>query len=150
MAELKYRVGVVGVFVNSAGQVLICERTNQTNAWQFPQGGMEANESPTQAILREVSEELGTDAVEIVRAATEMTQYDFPKELTVPVTKDYRGQRHHWFLMRFKAAEGPKLELSDGEFQKCKWIAVDKCLQSVVHWKKQAYADGLKLLKLME
>jgi len=40
------------------GQVLWARRIGQ-NAWQFPQGGINASESPEQAMYRELKEEIG-------------------------------------------------------------------------------------------
>src|SRR4051812_30138702 len=60
LVEPKYRPCVLAVFANSAGQVLICERDQPRGSWQFPQGGIEAGESPEVAIFREMGEEIGT------------------------------------------------------------------------------------------
>ena len=36
------------------------------NIWQFPQGGIDENESEEEALLRELEEEIGTREVEII------------------------------------------------------------------------------------
>ena len=49
----------VGIIVaNTCGQVLWARRAGQ-NAWQFPQGGIKADESPEQALFRELNENHG-------------------------------------------------------------------------------------------
>lgn len=46
------------IFLDAEGQVLILETTYKTN-WEVPGGGVEKNESPIQAAIRETKEELG-------------------------------------------------------------------------------------------
>ena len=38
--------------------ILICERRDFANSWQFPQGGIDAGESPREALARELMEEI--------------------------------------------------------------------------------------------
>ena len=55
---------VVGVIINKKNQVLIAKRANhqhQGNKWEFPGGKVENDESPTEALTRELKEELGIE-----------------------------------------------------------------------------------------
>ncbi|GAB3542570.1 hypothetical protein GCM10027403_35420 [Arthrobacter tecti] len=60
-------VVAVGILVSSAGQVLLCRRSAAKrwypNVWDFPGGHVEANESPSCALVRELREELDIEAV---------------------------------------------------------------------------------------
>ena len=58
-----YRPNVGIVLSNHLGQVLWARRIGQ-NAWQFPQGGIKVDESPEQALFRELGEELGLGPAE--------------------------------------------------------------------------------------
>ncbi len=147
---MDYRFGVVGVFTNSASQVLVCERSNRPGAWQFPQGGIDAGETPDQAMQREASEELGSDQFKILRKSADLTQYDFPEDATFPIAKKFRGQKHCWFHLEFIGSGSPNLEQSDGEFQSYKWVSVQDSLDHVIDWKKEAYKHGLKILGFWE
>jgi 8-oxo-dGTP diphosphatase len=56
---------VVAALILRGDQVLICQRRpDQAMAlkWEFPGGKMEAGESPEQALIRELDEELGINA----------------------------------------------------------------------------------------
>ena len=56
-----YRPNVAIVIANSKHQVFWGKRVRE-HAWQFPQGGIQAGESPEQAMYRELKEEVGLDA----------------------------------------------------------------------------------------
>ena len=62
-----YRPNVGIIVANDQGQVLWARRVGQ-DAWQFPQGGINSNESVEEALFRELKEETGLDPdqVEIV------------------------------------------------------------------------------------
>ncbi len=65
-AELKSVRYVVAGLILRGDEVLICQRRpDQAMAlkWEFPGGKMEAGESPEQALIRELEEELGIKAV---------------------------------------------------------------------------------------
>jgi putative (di)nucleoside polyphosphate hydrolase len=141
-----YRYGVVGVFTNTAGEILVCERSNTPGAWQFPQGGIDEGETPDETIVREVREELGTDKFDIVFRAVELTVYDFPNDVGFKLAQHYIGQKHHWYHLRFKEGVGPDLSQSDGEFKNFKWVPIARALDAAIEWKKTAYEDGLRLL----
>ncbi len=63
--EIKSVRYVVAALILRGDQVLICQRRpDQPMAlkWEFPGGKMEAGESPEQALIRELDEELGINA----------------------------------------------------------------------------------------
>ena len=53
-----FRPNVGIILTNELGQVLWARRIGQ-DSWQFPQGGIQRNESPEQALYRELHEEVG-------------------------------------------------------------------------------------------
>lgn len=107
-AALPYRLNVGAALFNRLGRVLVCRRADLPNVegspsgWQLPQGGIDADEDPRQAVLRELAEEIGTDRARIIGEHPEWLTYDLPPTLMgVALGGRYRGQRQRWFALRF-------------------------------------------------
>lgn len=149
LGQKGFRKGVVGVFVDEAGQILVCERQNRPGSWQFPQGGIDEGEDPLAALRREVEEEIGCRDFEVLKTGNEWTRYEFPDEVCVPIAKKYKGQEHLWFLLRFTNGGQPDLAQSDGEFRDWKWVPVENALDTVIEWKLGAYKHGLEILGVL-
>lgn len=117
--------------------------------WQFPQGGIDPGESPGQALYREVEEETGCGDFRVLSQGESPVSYDFPGTLKTNISKNYRGQKQHWFLCQFNEGAGPDLEKAeDKEFDDFRWADLKEVLTGIVIWKKSAYEQGLKELGL--
>ena len=60
--DLPYRRNVGAALFDRRGQVLVARRRDvprHLGGWQMPQGGIDADEDPRQAVLRELGEEIG-------------------------------------------------------------------------------------------
>ena len=55
----EYRKNVALILERRSGKILICQRSDCENSWQFPQGGVDEGEKHEEALKREVKEELG-------------------------------------------------------------------------------------------
>ena len=70
--RLPYRRNVGAALFNRNGLVFVARRSDMPNAegpaggWQLPQGGIDPEEAPRTAVLRELAEEIGTDRAEII------------------------------------------------------------------------------------
>lgn len=87
------------VVFNSRGEVLVGERLNFLGSWQFPQGGIDDDEDPIKAAMRELYEEVGIDSGKIVAEYPDWISYDFPENL--PLNRHlqkYRGNFKSGFL----------------------------------------------------
>ena len=107
-APTRYRECVGIMLVNGRGEVLVARRADMpaNPAWQMPQGGIDWGETPRQAALRELEEEIGTARAEIVAESREWLTYDFPPQLANRRWGGrFRGQRQKWFLMRFTGGD---------------------------------------------
>src|SRR5437868_3905310 len=89
---LPYRRGVGVALFNPHGKVFAAERIDTPGAWQMPQGGIDRDEAPWPAALRELKEEIGTAKAERL-GETDWLRYDLPADLARHVWKGkYRGQ----------------------------------------------------------
>ena len=150
---LPFRPCVLGVFLNEKGKVLCCERSDEKGAWQFPQGGVEEGESSMQAIIREVSEELGCKpkSFEIIKELEFKIRYVFPEDFKnhFKIARKWCGQEQSWFLLKFSSGHGPDLKKADGEFSDFKWESPEWIMKKIVSFKRDAYKEGLSALKLI-
>lgn len=143
---VRYRECVGIMLVNCAGQVLVARRADMvTPAWQMPQGGIDDGETPREAALRELEEEIGTAKVEIVAESRDWLTYDFPPEVAAQRWGGcFCGQRQKWFLMRFIGCEADiDLGSGDAEFDAFRWIDPDQLPQLIVAFKRPVYIEVL-------
>ena len=137
-----YRPCVGLMLVNAAGLLFVGERRGpMLDAWQMPQGGIDRDEEPRAAALRELREEVGTDRAELLRESRFWYAYDLPLELTPPDWGGrYRGQSQKWFAFRFIGAdEEIDLAAHEPEFVRWRWAPLGEVLGLVVEFKRPVY-----------
>ena len=147
-ANLPYRPNVGAVLFNPAGLVLVARRANFPNAegpaggWQLPQGGIDADEEPRSAVLRELAEEIGTDRAEIIGEHPDWLFYDLPEHLIgVALHGRWRGQRQRWFALRFTGADSDiRLDADPHpEFDAWRWAPLAELPELAVDFKRPIY-----------
>jgi putative (di)nucleoside polyphosphate hydrolase len=147
IAALPYRPNVGIMLVNAGGLVFTAQRADRpegTEAWQMPQGGIDAGEDPRAAALRELEEETGVapDLVQIEAESEGWITYDLPPELIGKLWKGrWRGQKQKWFLMRFLGSDD-QIDIfgHDQEFTEWRWSAVSELIPNIVPFKREVYA----------
>ncbi len=94
-AALPYRLGVGIMLINAQGLVFTAKRLDMiAEAWQMPQGGLDAGETPLTAAQRELREEIGTDKAELLGESASWYSYDLPAELVPRIWSGrFRGQQ---------------------------------------------------------
>jgi putative (di)nucleoside polyphosphate hydrolase len=145
---MSLRPGVVAVFTNKLGQVLLFERTDRPGIWQFPQGGVEEGETFEDALTREVREEVGILGFKVLRKSEETTNYLWPPATLMKKKNHYVGQEHTWFLVELDSP-GPVLEAGDGSFTRFEWVSADQALERNLEWKRPSMSAGLRHLGLL-
>lgn len=136
-----YRRGVGIVLLNDRGKVFVAERIDTPGAWQMPQGGIDKNETPREAALRELHEEIGTDKARIIAVTRTWLRYDLPEDLQAKIWKGkYRGQEQKWFLMRFTGGDADiNIATVHPEFAAWKWLAFASLPRLIVGFKREIY-----------
>lgn len=145
-----YRANVGIVLVNSAGKLLWARRKGK-RGWQFPQGGINSDESSEQAMYRELKEEVGLEPedVKVLGRTDDWLKYNLPRRYQrlnniIPVI----GQKQHWFLLKLEAPdEKVKLDCtSDPEFDRWRWVSYWYPVTNVIFFKQSVYQLALKQL----
>ena len=140
----------VGIIVaNEAGQVLWARRVGQ-DAWQFPQGGIKAHESPEEALYRELREEIGLEdhSVEIVGCTKGWLRYRLPKRMLRHNTSSFVGQKQKWFMLKM-LSDDSAITLDQSckpEFDLWQWVSYWYPLGQVVPFKQDVYRQAMKEL----
>jgi putative (di)nucleoside polyphosphate hydrolase len=147
-AALPYRPNVGAVLFNGAGLVFVARRADFPNAegpaggWQLPQGGIDPDEDPRAAMLRELAEEIGTDRAEIIGEHPDWLTYDLPDHLIgVALHGRWRGQRQRWYALRFTGNDGDiRLDADPHpEFDAWRWARLTELPALAVAFKRPIY-----------
>ncbi len=151
-SKLPYRPCVGIVLFNATGLVWVGRRIAKwegdvsPSLWQMPQGGIDENESPTQAAMRELEEETGTADAEIIGECPRWLRYDLPEEaLGIGLKGKYRGQAQKWFAMRFLGGDDDiNIDAPMGakaEFDDWKWVPLEETVTRIVDFKRPIYQE---------
>jgi putative (di)nucleoside polyphosphate hydrolase len=153
-----YRPNVGIALFNAAGRVFIAKRFKDDGPevvypgleWQMPQGGIDPNEDPRPAAVRELFEETGVTSVEYLGETPDWMTYEFPPydgpahRLAV-----FRGQRQKWFAFRHT---GPEAEIvvtewrngQEPEFDAWRWEPLANVPNVVVPFRREIYTNVAK------
>ncbi len=147
--EQGYRLNVGIVVVNQHGELLWGRRVGNPNAWQFPQGGISSDETPREAMYRELTEELGLNPedVEYLGETKKWLSYRLPKQFRRYNSKRLCvGQKQKWFLLRLLVSDSHiNLDKSGTpEFDHWRWVDYWYPLNHVIDFKQTVYQKMLK------
>lgn len=117
---LRYRPNVALILTRSGGQILVCERCDFANGWQFPQGGVQPGETAVEALRREVGEEisLGPEDYRILSYKGPY-RYEFRPGFR---KEGCDGQEQTYFLAEFLGGPDHEFHLDQKEFRAFRWI----------------------------
>jgi putative (di)nucleoside polyphosphate hydrolase len=142
-----YRPNVGIVLMHGDGRVFWARRASR-DGWQFPQGGMNTDETPLEAMYRELHEETGLHSrhVEVLDATPGWLRYRLPRRCVRAGERPICiGQKQVWFLLRLTGAEcDVRLDCTDKpEFDSWRWVDFWYPLDHVVNFKRRVYAQAL-------
>ena len=150
MSSKKYRPNVAAIILSSKYplecDIFIANRNDIVDAWQFPQGGIDENESPKEALFRELEEEIGTNEIEIIAQYPEWVSYDFPKNIAQRMYP-YDGQTQKYFLVRLKSDESINIKTEEPEFNAYKFVPYRDIFKFITYFKRPVYKKVLEYFK---
>ena len=138
-------LGVTGIIINGFDQILLIQR-DDTKTWAPPAGAMEANELPTDTVIREVKEETGLKVMPVRLVGLTFSNFGRQSRLQFTyrcmeaggeITPSAESPQVGYF--RTQHLPRPMLELSRGQIER-----------SVSHtgsanWRTEPISLGLKL-----
>jgi putative (di)nucleoside polyphosphate hydrolase len=151
---LPYRPCVGIMVINRDGLVWAGHRVSksindpesQGRWWQMPQGGIDADEEPKEAALRELEEETGICSVTVLSVSKVWRRYDFePDHVHLQRGTIYRGQMQRWVAVAFRGEDdevdiGPKAGVAP-EFTEWRWLPMRQLPELVAAFKRGVYVD---------
>ena len=147
-----FRPNVGIIICNDVGEVFWARRAGE-NAWQFPQGGIQNDESPEQALYRELEEEVGLTEqdVEVIGRTAKWLRYRIPKRFLRYNNRQRPrciGQKQVWFLLRLVCVESNVIldRCEKPEFDSWRWIDYRETIDQVVSFKRSVYCKALEEL----
>lgn len=141
-----YRPGVGVMLLDDRNRAFVGRRIDMAGEnWQMPQGGIDKGETPREAALRELKEEVGTDRAAFLAETAQWLRYDVPSEIAGRLWRGrYRGQMQKWFAMRFTGRDSDiDLAAHHPEFSAWRWVAPEDLPRLIVPFKRQLYLDIL-------
>ena len=142
VSQLPMRKGVGIIVLNKNNEVFVGKRKdNPVDKWQMPQGGIDYNETPLDAMKRELAEETSITRIKIIKEIENWLEYELPQNLLGKIWKGkFRGQRQKWFIVKFLGNENEiNLNTKHPEFIEWKWINYKLLPEVIVDFKKEVY-----------
>ena len=139
----QYRKCVGMMILNDKNEILVARRLDHPSGyWQMPQGGIDLNENPEEAVWREMMEEIGTNSANLIHISKHWLNYDIPKDTLekIPWGKNYIGQTQKWFVFRFTGQDSEvNVNTDNPEFDKWKWSKYELLVDNIVPFKREIY-----------
>ena len=140
--QLPMRDGVGIILLNQDDKVFVGKRRdNPVDKWQMPQGGIDQNGTPLDAMKRELAEETSITKIKILKEIKNSYEYELPPNLLGKIWKGrFRGQKQKWYIVRFIGKDSEiNLNTAHPEFIEWKWIDYKLLPEIIVDFKKDVY-----------
>jgi putative (di)nucleoside polyphosphate hydrolase len=140
----RYRPNVAAVILSSdypqRCEFFLGKRSDIKNTWQFPQGGIDEGETPEEALLRELQEEIGCCDVDIIAEYPYWIKYDFPHGVTARKMYPFDGQTQKYFLVQLHSCAEINLDAyHEPEFEEYMYIEYKQLLKKATYFKRHVY-----------
>lgn len=151
--QKSYRPNVAVLVTDGQGRVLLCRRADDAHEKaQTVQGGIDPGETPRQAAIREVSEEIGLEPkdYEIIGSSQAKYKYDWPAEIQERLRDTgYVGQEQQFFLIRVDPETTFVLDSHEQEFSKVEWGTPEELVSQAWERKQPGLRAALTEFQLL-
>lgn len=143
-----FRLNVGIILSNGEGRLFWGRRIGRTDAWQFPQGGLQDYETVEETMYRELREELGLkpEDINILAISKQWLYYRLPQHFRRHYSKPLCiGQKQKWFLLQLISDEN-RIHFdatNTPEFDQWRWVDYWYPLQEVIAFKRGVYKKAL-------
>lgn len=139
----KYRKAVGAILINEEGKIYLFNRSDFPGVWQGPEGGVDNDESPLEAVYREIKEEVGVtkDKLHILGETRGFFRYNYPNG---EIKHGSNGQEKKFFLFRFLGNESGFSYDFSKEFTGFKLVGKSEVAALVPEFKREVYISVLK------
>ena len=131
------------MILNTNNEILVGRRLDhESGYWQMPQGGIDENENPEEAVWREMMEEIGTNNAQLFKTSNQWVSYEIPKETLdkLPWGETYIGQTQKWFIFKFSGQENDiNVKTENPEFSEWKLINSSNLIENAIPFKRTVY-----------
>ena len=143
-----YRSGVGIMLINQKKQIFVGKRIdNKSDAWQMPQGGLDAAEEEDAAMFRELKEETGIDdfSIKVLKKSGSYYYYNLPYNLQKKFWGGrYIGQKQRWYFAQFYGDDNQiNLVTHKPEFSSWQWVDKEELIDLIVNFKRELYQQIL-------
>ena len=143
----EYRKCVGMMILNERKEILVGRRIDHPSGfWQMPQGGIDKNEIPEEAVWREMMEEIGTNNALLTHTSSQWVKYEIPEDTlkNLPWGNRYIGQTQKWFVFKFTGENNDiNVNTDNPEFSEWKWADHNTLQDNAVPFKRDLYKKVL-------
>ena len=149
-SKKNFRPNVAAIILSSKYpqkcEIFIASRIDISNAWQFPQGGIDEGETSKEALYRELEEEIGTNEIEIIAEYPTWVSYEFPPAIAKRMYP-YDGQKQKYYLVKLKKDAKININTEIPEFSEYKFVSLKEVYEHITFFKRTVYKQVLKYFK---
>lgn len=146
---MKFRRAVGAIVLDKNNNIICFQRSDFPESWQEPEGGIDNNETPVEALYRELYEEINLDKndFEIIKETKKFIPYLFVDGQKF----GYDGQEKKFFLIKLNKDKNFKFDnTKEIEFSAHKIVTAEELLDKVPEFKRNMYREVLKEFEFLK